>query len=78
MFVMVHSVQTNVVIYVLASRLDNVYIRPRTHHESSPKELVSLNLSCGIFIKNKTQSQNKADLGSTKSLARSLVKIRDI
>ena len=24
-------------------------------------------LSCGIFIKNQSQSQNKADLGSTKN-----------
>ena len=76
MFVM--YIQSKVVIYVLVSRLDNVYIHPGTHHKSSPKELVLLYLSCGIFIKNQSQSQNKADLGSTKSLARSLVKIRDI
>ena len=55
-----------------------MYIHPGTHHESSPKESVLLYLSCGIFIKNQSQSQNKADLGSTESLARSLVKIRDI
>ena len=36
------------------------------HHESSSTEWV-LYLLCGIFIKNQSQSQNKADFGLTKN-----------
>ena len=56
-----------VIVHVLESRSDNVYIHAGTHHECSPTEWVLLYLPPGIFIKNQSQSQNKADLESTKN-----------